>query len=66
MKNLVRSAALVLLATVLATAQSDRRTITGNVTDPASAVVPGAELVLRNAETGALADGARMFPSQKW
>src|SRR5450755_3684616 len=56
MKNLVRSAVLVLLAAVLGTAQSDRGTITGTVTDPVSAVVPGAKLVLRNAETGALAE----------
>src|ERR1700761_8020223 len=35
-------------------AQSDRGSITGTVMDPANAVVPGAKLVLRNVETGAL------------
>jgi hypothetical protein len=44
----------MLLATALATAQSDRGTITGTVLDPADAVVPGAKLVLRNTATGAL------------
>src|SRR5580700_11849133 len=53
-KNFVRSAALVLLGAALATAQSDRGTITGTVTDPANAVIPGAKLVLRNIDTGAL------------
>jgi hypothetical protein len=52
--NLVRSAFLALLGVALATAQSDRGGITGTVTDPANAVVPGAKLVLRNVETGAL------------
>jgi len=53
-KNFVRSAVLVLLGAALATAQSDRGAITGTVTDPANAVVPGAKLVLRNIDTGAL------------
>src|SRR5580765_2354014 len=56
MLKLVRSTAILLAATFLAMAQSDRGTITGTVTDPASAVVPGARLVLRNVETGALAE----------
>src|ERR1039457_3650894 len=55
-KNLVRSAVLMLLATALAMAQSDRGTITGTVLDPANSVVPGAKLVLRNTETGAMSE----------
>jgi hypothetical protein len=42
---------LLLLASPLA-AQSDRGTITGTVTDPASAVVAGAAIQARNIETG--------------
>ncbi len=52
--NLVRSAFLALLGVALAMAQSDRGGITGTVMDPANAVVPGAKLVLRNIETGAV------------
>src|SRR6185369_7156798 len=55
-KNFVRSAVLLLLATALAMAQSDRGTITGTVLDPASAVVPGAKLVLRNTDNGATSE----------
>ena len=33
-------------------AQSDRGTITGTVSDPAAAVVPGAQITVRNTETG--------------
>ncbi len=53
-KNLVCSAVLMLLGVALAVAQSDRGAITGTVTDPANAVVPGAKLVLRNIDTGAV------------
>ncbi len=35
-------------------AQSDRGTITGTIADPAGAVVPGASIEAKNAETGAL------------
>ena len=56
MLKVVRSTAILLAAAFLAVAQSDRGTITGTVTDPASAVVPGARLVLRNVDTGALAE----------
>ncbi len=52
MKNLVRSVVLVLLASALAMAQNDRGSVTGTVTDPASATVPGAKLVLTNIATG--------------
>src|SRR5712692_4630477 len=41
-----------LLFTMGAFPQSDRGTITGNVTDPADAVVAGAVVIARNAETG--------------
>ena len=34
-------------------AQGDRGTMTGTVTDPADAIVPGAAVVARNTETGA-------------
>ena len=40
-------------APVCSLAQSDRGTITGTVTDPAAAVVPGAKVVAKNAENGA-------------
>ena len=61
MKTQVRLAAVALLSALLAmsqlaVAQSDRGTITGIVMDPSKAVVPGAKLVLRNAETGSTTD----------
>ncbi len=43
-----------LLASAVLFAQSDRGTITGTVTDPASAVVPNAAVEARSVETGAL------------
>src|SRR4051794_30956520 len=46
----------VLLALALAfslTAQSDRGTITGSVTDPAGAIIPTASITATNVETGA-------------
>ena len=55
-KNLVRSTVWVFLAAVAAFAQNDRGTVTGTITDPANASVPGAKLVLRNTETGAVAE----------
>src|SRR3954451_19001580 len=42
------------LFTMTALAQSDRGTITGNVSDPADAVVPGAVVIARNAESGSV------------
>src|SRR6202049_2432098 len=39
-------------------AQSDRGTITGTVADPAGAVVAGAPIEVRNAETGAVYQAA--------
>ncbi|MBZ5583092.1 MAG: carboxypeptidase regulatory-like domain-containing protein, partial [Acidobacteriia bacterium] len=56
MKNLVRSAVWLLVAATLAIAQSDRGAITGAITDPTNSSVPGAKLVLRNTETGAVAE----------
>ena len=45
--------ALALGMATIAFAQSDRGTVTGTVADPAGAVVPTAEVVLRNVDTGA-------------
>ena len=47
----------VLLAAAAAMAQSDRGSITGTVTDPAAAVVPGARIVARNVDTGTSTEG---------
>ena len=47
---------LLLFVPVLLLAQSDRGTVTGTVADPTGAVVPGAALSLKNAETGAVYD----------
>ena len=47
------SASICLLLPVLAFAQNDRGTITGTISDPAKAVVPGATVAGINAETGA-------------
>jgi hypothetical protein len=52
-----RLAVVALASAALAPAQSDRGTITGTVTDPASAVVPAAKLVLRNVENNSVVDG---------
>jgi carboxypeptidase family protein len=48
----------LVLAAVGAAAQSDRGTITGTVTDPAGAVVAGAPVQARNAQTGAVYQAA--------
>ncbi len=50
---LVFQTACFLLLTLAAFAQSDRGTITGTVLDPAAAVIPGAKVTAKNAETGA-------------
>jgi hypothetical protein len=42
----------ILLCAAALLAQSDRGTITGTVSDPAAAVVPGAQITVRNTETG--------------
>jgi Carboxypeptidase regulatory-like domain len=51
-----RAVLLVVVLSVSALAQSDRGAITGTVQDPAHASVPGAAVVARNIETGALYD----------
>ena len=56
MKNLVRSTIWVVLAAAVAMAQNDRGSVTGTVTDPTNATVPGAKLTLRNVDTGVLTD----------
>jgi len=43
---------LVLSGQTLALAQSDRGTITGAVSDPSSAVLPGVSIVATNTQTG--------------
>src|SRR5437762_6189434 len=43
----------LLVLTCAAFAQSDRGTMTGTVLDPAAAVIPGAKVTAKNAETGA-------------
>src|ERR1039457_6271633 len=50
--RLVRDTFCILLFTVAAFAQSDRGTITGSVTDPAAAVVPGAKVSAKNLDNG--------------
>jgi hypothetical protein len=45
-----------LFVCVPAFAQSDRGTITGTISDPASAVVASAPIQIRNIETGAVYD----------
>jgi len=53
--RLIHKLALLPLIATLLFAQSDRGTITGTVSDPANAVVPGAAVVAKNMETGAQA-----------
>jgi hypothetical protein len=53
MSRPVRISLCTLACLVNAFAQSDRGTINGTVSDPAGAVVPGASVMARNAETGA-------------
>jgi hypothetical protein len=43
---------MTLLSASLLLAQSDRGNLTGTVSDPTGALIPGVELVLRNPETG--------------
>ena len=52
-RSLIRLLFLFLITLVLAFAQNDRGTITGTVTDPTGAVIPGATLHARNLDTGA-------------
>jgi len=50
--KLLQISVLSLVLALAAWAQNDRGTITGTVTDPASAVVPGATVTATNSETG--------------
>ncbi|MBZ5673372.1 MAG: TonB-dependent receptor [Acidobacteriia bacterium] len=54
----LRRVAAWFLFALSAFAQSDRGTITGTVTDPAGAVVPGAPVEARNVQTGAVYQAA--------
>jgi hypothetical protein len=47
-----RVAATLALTACIAFSQSDRGTLTGTITDPAGALVPGADMVLTNPATG--------------
>jgi hypothetical protein len=51
--SVIRLLFMLLLTLVLAFAQNDRGTITGTITDPTGAVVPGAALHARDIATGA-------------
>src|ERR1700733_708017 len=51
-------AVCLLFAALLAFGQVGNGTITGVVTDPAGAVVPGAQVQVKNVETGVLFSGA--------
>jgi hypothetical protein len=52
-----RLAVLSFLGLTCAFAQSDRGTITGTVTDPSGAVLAGANIEVRNTQTGAISKG---------
>ena len=51
--SVVRLLFMVLMTVVLALAQTDRGTITGTVSDPTGAVIPGVTLHARDLDTGA-------------
>ena len=51
--SVMRLIFMVLMTLAVAFAQTDRGTITGTVTDPTGAVIPGATLHARNVDTGA-------------
>ena len=53
MRRLVVGICLFFIAASFSYAQSDRGTITGTISDPTNAVIPGASVVATNAETGA-------------
>jgi hypothetical protein len=56
--NLCRLVSAVMLTVFSAFAQSDRGTITGTVSDPASAVVTNAKITVRNTATGVTGESA--------
>ena len=51
------AAVIVFLAGATAFAQSNQGTITGAISDPAGAVVPGAQIEVKNSETGVIYSG---------
>ena len=55
--RLFQMAAFVILASLTAFAQSNQGTITGTVSDPASASVPGSQIEVKNSETGVVYRG---------
>jgi hypothetical protein len=54
MRMVLIAVSCVLLISGIASAQSDRGTITGTVSDPAGAVVSGASIEAKNSETGSV------------
>jgi acetylornithine deacetylase/succinyl-diaminopimelate desuccinylase-like protein len=52
MMRLLRSSLIVRLLVVGVFAQSNQGTITGTISDPAGAVVPGAQIEVKNNDTG--------------
>ena len=52
MVRVLRFSYLIVLACIPAVAQLDRGTITGAVTDPSGATIPGVHVLVRNAATG--------------
>src|SRR5579871_6865177 len=57
MMRFVLTLAVVCLMGVGAFGQSNQGTITGTISDPAAAVVPGAQLEIKNTETGVVYRG---------
>lgn len=53
MRRLVVGICLFVIAASFSYGQSDRGTITGTISDPTNAVIPGVSVVATNAETGA-------------
>src|SRR5580693_7061183 len=51
------AAAIFILAGAIAFAQSNQGTITGAISDPVGAVVQGAQIVVKNSETGVVYNG---------
>ena len=56
MRSFVKSSLLLCCLALTAFAQGDRGTITGTVSDPVSAIVPGATVSAKNTESGAQFD----------
>ena len=54
MRPILITLTCMLLMCGIAFAQSDRGTITGTISDPAGALIPGASIEAKNSETGAL------------